>query len=78
MLNVPDDMLVERVVGRRIDPETGNSYHVKFNPVPEELVDKVIQRADDTEEKVKVRTSIYLCANACGFVSGVFNTNMGL
>ena len=55
MLNVPDEMLVERVVGRRIDPATGNSYHVTFNPPPKHLEDKVIQRADDTEEKVKVR-----------------------
>jgi len=55
MLNVPDEALVERVVGRRIDPETGNSYHIDFNPPPPEIEDRVIQRADDTEEKVKVR-----------------------
>jgi len=55
-LNVPDSILVERVVGRRTDPETGKIYHMTFSP-PED--DKVLarleQRSDDTEEKVKVR-----------------------
>lgn len=56
MLNVPDSHLVARVVGRRIDPETGNSYHVDYSPPPAgEVADRCIQRADDTEEKVKVR-----------------------
>mmetsp|Transcript_7277 Transcript_7277/g.12695 ORF Transcript_7277/g.12695 Transcript_7277/m.12695 type:complete len:394 (+) Transcript_7277:162-1343(+) len=59
MLNVPDEHLVERVVGRRVDPETGNSYHVKFNPPPPHLEDKVIAREDDTEDKVKVRLNFF-------------------
>uniref|UniRef100_A0A7S2MNJ9 Adenylate kinase active site lid domain-containing protein n=1 Tax=Helicotheca tamesis TaxID=374047 RepID=A0A7S2MNJ9_9STRA len=60
LLNIPDDKLVARVVGRRIDPETGNSYHVDFNPPPEGVIaNRVIQRKDDTEEKVKVRLVAY-------------------
>ena len=31
-LNVPDEVLVERVVGRRTDPETGKIYHMTFSP----------------------------------------------
>jgi adenylate kinase len=55
-LNVPDDILVERVVGRRTDPETGKIYHMTFSP-PEsdEVKERLVQRSDDTEEKVKVR-----------------------
>ncbi|MFN9981871.1 MAG: adenylate kinase family protein, partial [bacterium] len=34
-LNVPDEILVERVVGRRTDPVTGKIYHVKYFPPPE-------------------------------------------
>ena len=30
LLNVPDSLLVERVVGRRTDPETGKIYHLKY------------------------------------------------
>lgn len=55
-LNVPDDDLIDRVVGRRTDPETGTIYHMQFNPPPPgEIADRVTQRSDDTEEKVKVR-----------------------
>jgi adenylate kinase len=55
-LNVPDEMLVERVVGRRTDPETGKIYHMTFSPPDdEEILARLEQRSDDTEEKVKVR-----------------------
>ena len=55
-LNVPDEILVERVVGRRTDPETGKIYHMKFTPPDDEEVKaRLVQRSDDTEEKVKVR-----------------------
>lgn len=55
-LNVPDDVLVERVVGRRTDPETGKIYHMTFSPPDnDEVAARLEQRSDDTEEKVKVR-----------------------
>ena len=55
-LEVPDDMLIERVVGRRLDPETGKIYHVKyFPPESDEVAARLTQRADDTEEKARVR-----------------------
>mmetsp|Transcript_12664 Transcript_12664/g.29399 ORF Transcript_12664/g.29399 Transcript_12664/m.29399 type:complete len:382 (+) Transcript_12664:52-1197(+) len=56
-LKVPDDVLVERVVGRRSDPETGKIYHMTFSPPPdnEKVKARLVQRSDDTEEKVKVR-----------------------
>ena len=55
-LNVPDSVLVERVVGRRTDPKTGKIYHMTFSPPEdEEVLDRLEQRSDDTEEKVVVR-----------------------
>lgn len=55
-LNVPDSVLVERVVGRRTDPVTGKIYHMTFSPPDdEEVLARLEQRSDDTEEKVKVR-----------------------
>lgn len=57
-LDVPDEVLVERVVGRRTDPETGKIYHMTFSPPPaddEELINRLEHRSDDTEEKVVVR-----------------------
>jgi adenylate kinase len=55
-LNVPDEILVERVVGRRTDPETGKIYHLTFSPPTDPtILNRLEQRSDDTEEKVKVR-----------------------
>merc|ERR1712137_953438 len=54
-LNVPDSQLIERVVGRRLDPESGKIYHLKFFPPPAEAASRLIQRSDDTEEKMQNR-----------------------
>jgi adenylate kinase len=55
-LDVPDEILVERVVGRRTDPVTGKIYHMKFSPPSDpDILARLEQRSDDTEEKVKVR-----------------------
>jgi len=60
VLDVPDEDIVERVTGRRLDPEEGKIYHVKFNPPADEKVAaRLIQRADDTEEKCRIRLSTY-------------------
>lgn len=58
-IEVPDDAIVERIVGRRMDPETGNIYHVSFKPAPSEIQDRLIQRPDDTEETVRARLEAY-------------------
>lgn len=50
---VPDELLVERVVGRRLDPQTGAIYHLKYSPPPADIVSRLIQRSDDTEDKVR-------------------------
>ena len=51
-LQVSEDILVERVVGRRLDPVTGKIYHLRYSP-PEtkEIAARLTQRFDDTEEK---------------------------
>ena len=60
LLDVPDAALVERVVGRRTDPETGKIYHMTYAPPEsEEVLARLTQRADDTEEKVVVRLQNY-------------------
>ncbi|XP_058189830.1 adenylate kinase, chloroplastic-like [Rhododendron vialii] len=56
LLEVAEDNLVERVVGRRLDPVTGRIYHLKYSPPEnEEIGARLTQRFDDTEEKVKLR-----------------------
>ena len=60
MLNVPNEVLVERVIGRRTDPVTGDIYHMTFSPPTDpEVIGRLVQRSDDTEEKVKIRLEQY-------------------
>ncbi|PIN09381.1 adenylate kinase [Handroanthus impetiginosus] len=60
MLDVPDDVLINRCVGRRMDPLTGKIYHIEnFPPENEEIKARLVTRPDDTEEKVKSRLQIY-------------------
>lgn len=59
LLEVPDDLIVERIVGRRSDPETGRIYHLRFDPPPAEVVDRLVHRPDDTEEAVRTRLGAY-------------------
>ncbi|VVB04252.1 unnamed protein product [Arabis nemorensis] len=56
LLEVPEEILVERVIGRRLDPVTGKIYHLKYSlPETQEIAARLTQRFDDTEEKVKLR-----------------------
>uniref|UniRef100_A0A061QXW6 adenylate kinase n=1 Tax=Tetraselmis sp. GSL018 TaxID=582737 RepID=A0A061QXW6_9CHLO len=59
LLEVPDEILIERVVGRRLDPETGKIYHMTYFPPPEEVKDRLIQRSDDNEEAAKNRLATH-------------------
>lgn len=50
---VPDEILIDRCVGRRLDPETGKIYHLtNFPPETKEIKARLVTRPDDTEEKV--------------------------
>lgn len=61
LLNVPDQVLIERCVGRRSDPDTGKIYHLKFNPPPadEAIQKRLVHRSDDTEEAMVKRIEQY-------------------
>jgi adenylate kinase len=59
VIEVADEAIVERMSGRRTDPETGTVYHVKHNPPPSDVEDRVVQREDDREETVRRRLAVY-------------------
>ncbi|TDI95004.1 MAG: adenylate kinase [Caldithrix sp.] len=59
LIKVPDEEIIERNTGRRIDLKTGQIYHLKFDPPPAEIASRVIQRDDDLEETVKYRLEKY-------------------
>jgi adenylate kinase len=63
-IDVPDELIVERMSGRRTHPASGRVYHVKFNPPKQEGVDDLtgealVQRDDDQAETVKKRLAVY-------------------
>jgi adenylate kinase len=58
-IEVPDESIVERIVGRRMDPDTGAIYHTKFNPAPKSISKRLIQRKDDNESTIRTRLSAY-------------------
>ena len=63
-IHVDEEILVERIVGRRICRDCKATYHVKFNPPKVEGVcDKcggeLYQRDDDKEETVEKRIKVY-------------------
>ncbi|TMT87369.1 adenylate kinase [Haloterrigena sp. H1] len=59
-LEVGEEELVHRLTGRRMDPETGDIYHVEYNPPEDpEVEDRLVQRDDDTEETVRERLSVF-------------------
>jgi len=59
VLEVPDEVIVRRMSGRRTDPDTGEVYHIDHNPPPAGVADRVVQRPDDREETVLNRLSVY-------------------
>ena len=58
-IEVPDNLIVERITGRRLDPDTGDIYHMKFKPPAADIAGRVIQRKDDTEEACRARLEKY-------------------
>ena len=63
-IEVPDDVIVNRMSGRRVHLSSGRNYHVDFNPPKVADVDDLtgealIQREDDKPETVKDRLEVY-------------------
>jgi len=64
LFEVPDELVVERLSGRRLCSECGAVYHVRYAPPKENgLCDRcgapLMQRDDDREEVVRRRLSVY-------------------
>ena len=64
VIDVDDDEIVKRMSGRRMHPESGRVYHIKYNPPKVEGKDDItnedlIIRDDDKEDTVRNRLKIY-------------------
>ncbi|MBN3081422.1 MULTISPECIES: adenylate kinase [Pectobacterium] len=61
---VPDELIIDRIIGRRVHAASGRVYHVKFNPPKVEDKDDVTGedltiRKDDQEDTVRKRLVEY-------------------
>jgi adenylate kinase len=59
LIEIPDQMVIDRLSGRRSDPITNAIYHMVFNPPPAEIVPRLLQRKDDTVEAATTRVTKY-------------------
>lgn len=62
--DVPDDVIVSRISGRRVHPASGRIYHIQYNPPKVDGKDDLtgedlVIRPDDQEETVRKRLAIY-------------------
>lgn len=63
-IDVPFEVIVERMAGRRVHPASGRTYHLVYNPPKIEGKDDMtgealIQRDDDKAETVMKRLDVY-------------------
>ena len=63
-LEVPDDVIVERMSGRRVCPKCGATYHISDNPsgagsLCEKCSTELTVRSDDAPEVVLSRLEVY-------------------
>ena len=61
---IHNDIIVNRMGGRRIHPSSGRVYHVEYNPPQikgkdDETGEDLIIRSDDKEDTVRKRLDIY-------------------
>jgi len=64
LLDVDEEVLVDRLTGRRVCEACGANYHVDFHPpeepgVCDECGGELIQREDDTEETARERLEVF-------------------
>lgn len=59
-LQVPDEVIVDRLSKRRIHRETGDTYHLDLDPPPDDVDPSlIVQRPDDQPETIRNRLSVY-------------------
>lgn len=63
-INVPDEVITQRVSGRRVCPSCGNSYHIETKkPQKDGVCDRcgttLVQRKDDEPQTVQERLHVY-------------------
>ena len=59
-LKVNPERIVQRLSRRRTDRETGEIYHLDFNPPPADLpAERLVHRSDDQPDAIRTRLGVY-------------------
>lgn len=68
LLEVPDELIIERITGRRVGEGSGRIYHIKYDPPPfpdrGEGGERLLTRDDDREDVVRPRLAAYAAQTA--------------
>lgn len=61
---VPQQLVIERLSGRRVHPASGRVYHIVYNPpqkndLDDETGEPLVQRDDDMPETIRKRLEVY-------------------
>ncbi len=61
LIDVPDEIVVERMSGRRIDPQTGRIYNLSMDadPPPADVLTRLEKRDDDSEDVIRHRLTTF-------------------
>lgn len=64
LIDVPEEVILDRIMGRRVCPKCGESYHLKYNPPKvtgkcDVCGTDLVHRSDDQEDIVTNRLRIY-------------------
>ena len=64
IIKVDDEVIIDRMSGRRVHKNSGRIYHIRYNPPKNEGLDDITNeplsiRTDDKKETVKNRLKIY-------------------
>ena len=63
-IDVPQELIILRLCGRRVHVPSGRTYHIEYNPPKVAGIDDftgemLIQRDDDKEETIRKRLNVY-------------------
>ncbi len=59
-LQVPTEVIVDRLSKRRVHRVTGENFHLEFKPPPPDLApDLIVQRQDDQPDAIRRRLKVY-------------------
>jgi len=69
LLDVPDTVLIERVMGKRIDPVTGDVYHTTFDPPSSHEILKRLALDPESSEDVMIERLMQYHRNISGILT---------